>query len=151
MSGVVRSHMIDAPGFLPLAGLCCGLMEKSIPVEAARAFKIRLRGWLEPTAIALQRHFPTLEPHRGFALLMHSYALIVGLWQLLSPTPVREAILHDAELEMFNLDYAEELDKALGALWAGTLASEAALTQPRRGMAGSKASVLSPSKSRSRK
>lgn len=144
---VVHQRIVNEPGFLPLAGVCFGLMEKSIPVEAQRAFKIHLGAWITETAAGLERHFLQLEPGHGFMLLMHSYALIVGLWQMLHPTPIRDAVHAQAELEMFKLDYTTELDSALRALWEGTLNKKSAPGKAKRKTDRSKASATPESKS----
>jgi AcrR family transcriptional regulator len=116
---ITRSHMVDIHGFLPLAGLCFGLMEKSIPLDAAIAFKLRIADWLQRAGAGVERHFPALNPGDGATLLMHSYALIVGLWQMLHPSPIQAEISKRPELAMLNRKYAVELDNALRALWAG--------------------------------
>jgi AcrR family transcriptional regulator len=148
---VVQERIVNEPGYLPIAGVCFGLMEKSIPVEAQRAFKMRLAGWLRETAAGVERHFPALGAGAGFALLMHSYALIVGLWQLLHPTPLRDAIHDQPELEIFKLDYATEVDRALRALWVGVLAGQAPPppTKAKRKTAATKAKTSITSRSKS--
>lgn len=146
---VVHERIVNEPGYLPLAGVCFGLMEKSIPIEAQQAFKIHLAEWMMETAAGIERHFPTLGRGAGFPLLMHSYALIVGLWQLLHPTPLRDAIHDQPGLEIFKLDYATELDRALRALWLGVLAAQPASTKVKRQVAGAKSKAPVTSKSKS--
>jgi len=146
---VIQERIVDEPGYLPLAGVCFGLMEKSIPVEAQQAFKMHLAEWMMETATGIERHFPTLGQGAGFALLMHSYALIVGLWQLLHPTPLRDAVHVQPGLEIFKLDYATELDRAMRALWLGVLAAQPVLTKVKRPAAGSRSKALAASKSKS--
>jgi AcrR family transcriptional regulator len=146
---VVQERIVDEPGYLPLAGVCFGLMEKSIPVEAQQSFKMRLAEWMMETAAGIERHFPTLGQGAGFPLLMHSYALIVGLWQLLHPTPLRDAVYDEPGLEICKLDYAAELDRALRALWLGVLAAQPAPTKGKRPVAASKSKAPAPSKSKS--
>ena len=52
---------------------------------------------------------------------MHSYALIVGLWQLLHPNERFGKATHRPELKLLMLDYEAEVEKALRALWAGAM------------------------------
>ena len=62
------------------------LMDREIPTDTALAFKARVGAARSPRAGAgLERHFPALAAGDGVTLLLHSYGLIVGLWQLLHP------------------------------------------------------------------
>ncbi len=118
---LTRKHMVEVRGFLPLASRCFGLMEKSIPPQAALAFKVRIANWLQRAAVGVERHFPALAPGDGVTLLMHSYALIIGLWQMLHPIPALAQMFDRPELALIQRDYAAELDSALRALWAGRI------------------------------
>lgn len=120
---LTHQHMVDPPLFLPLASRCFGLMAQSIPDEAAIAFKQRMADRLQRAGAGLERHFPTIAPGAGLILLRHSYALILGLWQMagaqvcpLHPTGAAPAIL------AFN--YPDDLDRALLALWRGVVGDE---------------------------
>ena len=57
---------------------------------------------------------------------MHSYGLIVGLWQLLHPNERFGKAMDRPELKLLKLDYEREIEKALRALWSGTLEARAA-------------------------
>src|SRR6185369_3489317 len=82
---VTRKHLIRAPGYLALTSRCFGLMDREIPLETALAFKIRVAQTLAGAGTSLERHFPALAPGQGILVFLHSYGLIVGLWQLLHP------------------------------------------------------------------
>lgn len=122
---LTHRHMVEPPLFLPLAARCFGLLGQSVPPDAGLAFKGRMAERLQKAGAGLERHFPELRPGDGVALLRHSYALIIGLWQM---SPAAQA--HDMACPMqvpggsspiFDYDYAAELDRALLALWAGTV------------------------------
>jgi hypothetical protein len=72
---------------------------------------------LQAASVGLERHFPALAPGGGVALLRHSYALIVGLWQMTANQP--EASSRTCHIDA--IDYPTELARALGALWQGTI------------------------------
>lgn len=116
---LTRTHMVERTTFLPLATRCFGLVQTEIPREIALAFKTRMAERLGSAGAGLERHFPELPAGGGIALLRHSYALIVGLWQMaanageLAPDP--------APCGVDRLDYPAELDRALRALWEGTI------------------------------
>ncbi|MGB8337723.1 MAG: TetR/AcrR family transcriptional regulator [Burkholderiales bacterium] len=118
---VVKTHMIAPPAFLPLANRCFALMEKSIPPESAAAFHQGIAQWLQRAGGELSRHFKQLNNEQAVSLLMQSYGLIVGLWQLLNPALESSKHMTAAEKRILRPDYAQELSSALFDLWAGRL------------------------------
>lgn len=121
MMDVVRTHMVRVPAFLPITSLCTGLMESGVSVEAALEFKRHIAGLLSQAGAALQVHFNLPSVERAVALLMHSYALITGLWQVLRPSRLHALAHGDPNLGLMHIDYETELDIALRALWVGEL------------------------------
>ena len=122
---VTGKHIVDTPTFLPLATRCFGIMATEVPLDAAVAFKARMSTRMREAAAGLERHFPELPPGGGVPLLRHSYALILGLWQM-STTQVIERPEGVEECPMVGFDYAEELARGLRALWRGSVGSGAA-------------------------
>lgn len=116
---VTNRHFIRAPGYLSLTSRCFGLMDREIPTETALAFKVRVGHVLTVAGEGLERHFPALAPGDGITLLLHSYGLIVGLWQLLHPNERFGAAMNRPELRMFKRDFEREIEAALRALWTG--------------------------------
>jgi AcrR family transcriptional regulator len=126
---VARRLIIDLPTYLPLAGLCFGTMEKSLPDDASVEFKARMAELMGRAGAGLERHFPALAAGDGAALLTRSYAMIVGLWQMLHPRPGVDEKLAARCSGFFPRDYATEVESGLRALWLGTQAmSDAAAT-----------------------
>ncbi len=131
---LTHAHLVEPSLRLPLAARCFGMMAQSIPAEAAVAFKLRMFERLNRAGAGLERHFPALGAGRGMVLLRHSYALIVGLWQM--SAGVSSALCPfgagakaaGANMELAGaaglpqLPYPEDIDRALFALWSGTLA-----------------------------
>src|SRR6266853_309753 len=116
---LVHQRMIDPPLFLALAARCLASVGQSIPAEGAAAFKQRLGERLARAGAGLEHHFPDLPPGGGVALLRHSYALILGLWQLsgaqeCAPVPAQSS------QAVFQFTYADSVDAALRALWQGS-------------------------------
>jgi AcrR family transcriptional regulator len=117
---VTRDHLIRLPGYLELTSRCFGLMDREIPRDAALEFKARIAGTLSTAGAQLERHF-AMAPGAGVALLLHSYGLIVGLWQLLHPNERFGKAMQRPELRLLNRDYEREIETALRALWSGWL------------------------------
>lgn len=122
---LAEAHLVRQPTFLPLATRCFGIMATDVPRETAQAFRERMGARLGAAGAGLERHFAELAPGDGGALLRHSYALILGLWQMSSadadrlPPGVETCALPSAR-------YPEELRNGLRALWQGVLARAAA-------------------------
>ncbi|MDD5392598.1 MAG: TetR family transcriptional regulator [Thiothrix sp.] len=120
MLSLTRQFLLNTPAFLPLATQCHGMMERHIPLEVGYAFEERTYARLNTVVAALQRHFPLITP----ALMLQSYALILGLWQLLRPTPLKELMKERSLICACTDDYLLMLENALNALWRGALTPE---------------------------
>lgn len=129
MIRLTHHHLVDPPLFLPLASRCFGLMSHSVPAESAIAFKQRMAARLERAGAGIERHFPHLIHGDGVALLRRSYALILGLWQMSADVAgeARCALAGaDGVSPVFAWNYPDELDRALRALWQGSVAASPA-------------------------
>lgn len=119
---LTHEHIVKPPMFLPLAARCFGLMAQSIPPEPALAFKQRMAERLMRAGAGLERHFRQLKPGSGLALLRQSYALIIGLWQMTGHSLCPATSVAPEPPLALAYSYPEELDRALLALWNGTIA-----------------------------
>ena len=118
---VTRDCMLRVPGYLALSSHCFAQMERETPFESAVAFKTRVAQTLAMAGAGLERHFPALGQEGGIRILMNSYGLIVGLWQLLHPNERFEKALGRPELKVLKRDYEREVEEALRSLWDGML------------------------------
>ncbi len=82
MMRLTREYIVGVPAFLPLATLVAGLMHKGVTPESAQAFDQRMAKRLGTAGELLCAHFPLQDGIGGVRLLMRSYALILGLWQI---------------------------------------------------------------------
>lgn len=105
------------PEFYPLAAGCRGMLDKSVSTEAAFAFKVGLGKRLAPLGARIEALYPGLKPGEGAVLLMNSYAMIVGLWQLADPPLSLRPVMHRPEMQIFRLDFERQLTAALLDLW----------------------------------
>ena len=122
---LTHEHIVEPPLFLPLAARCFGLMAQSIPPETALAFKQRMGERLMRAGAGLERHFPQLTAGSGLALLRQSYALIIGLWQMSGHSLCPGTAVPVEPPPALAYSYPEELDRALLALWNGTISGGA--------------------------
>jgi AcrR family transcriptional regulator len=112
------------PEFLPLATGCRSMLETNTSAEAALEFKLALGARLGRIGARIEELYPDLARGDGMALLMSSYALMLGLWQITDPPECLQEAMQRPELEMFRIDYERHLAAALLALWAGTVSRE---------------------------
>jgi AcrR family transcriptional regulator len=119
---LVRMHMVAAPLYLPLASRCFSTMAQGVDPHAALAFKGRMAARLQRAGAGLERHFAELTTGGGVLLLRHSYALVIGLWQMSLACP--DAAAHAAgggNTDPLRFSFPADLDRALLLLWRGTL------------------------------
>jgi hypothetical protein len=80
-------------------------------------FKVAIGQAPRATRRAIEALYPGPAPGEGAALVMNSYAFIIGLWQQ-ADTPV---VLRDAmkrpEMAIFRIDFEKQLTAALLDLW----------------------------------
>ena len=118
---LTRQTIIEPALFLPLASRCFALMDQNLPGEVASAFMERMGGRLQRAGAGLERHFRALHAGDGLVLLRDSYALILGLWQTAGRGGWFRGHEHSAQAFVAgDWNYADELERALCALWAGT-------------------------------
>ena len=120
---VTLANLIRLPGYLELTSRCFGLMDREIPKDTALAFKSRIASTLQGAGVHLDRHF-RMPAGAGVTLLLHSYGLIVGLWQLLHPNERLGRAMQRPELKVLHRDYEKEIEHALRALWRGWMDSK---------------------------
>jgi AcrR family transcriptional regulator len=121
---ITHAHMVDAPLFLPLATRCFAQIGQGAEPEAAAAFRQRMTDRLSRAGAALERHFMRLPPGGGVLLLWHSYALILGLRQMANVCAVESSpggADGGTPHAVFGWSYTQEIDRALLALWRGTV------------------------------
>lgn len=112
----IRQH----PSFLPLA-IQCPEFERNADLDVVARCKAGIGARLQHIGAAMEITYPRLKKGDGARLLIRSYGLMLGLWQLTAPTPVRERLLERTELAVFRLDYLVQLEAALYAMWRGTV------------------------------
>jgi AcrR family transcriptional regulator len=108
------------PAFLPLA-IQCPRSNATQTSRGWRACKGGIGSRLERIGATVETMYPGMKRGEGARLLIRSYGLMLGLWQLTAPSPARELLLARREMSAFRLDYLVQLEAALYALWRGTV------------------------------
>jgi AcrR family transcriptional regulator len=105
------------PQFYPLAANCRSMLDTNVSTEAALAFKVGLGRRLYVLGQRIEELYPGLRPGEGAALLMNSYAMIIGLWQQADPPQSLRAVMDRPEMAIFKIDFEKQLTAALLDLW----------------------------------
>ncbi len=117
-------HLRAHPEFLPLATNCRSMLESNASADAALQYKLAIGQRLAAIGARVEALYPQMRRGEGMALLMSSYALMLGLWQLTDPPACLREAMQRPELAMFHVDFENQLAAALLALWAGTVGSQ---------------------------
>jgi AcrR family transcriptional regulator len=117
---ITQHWIVERATFLPLATRCFGIMSTQVSRDVAASFHERMAERFGAAGTLLDRRFARFKPGDGVALLRHSYALVVGLWQMSSANvPDAHAGLDAHATGAW--DYATDLARALRHLWEGTI------------------------------
>lgn len=119
---VLHRHWVQNEGYLPLAVRCFAVMDKDVPIESVVATKTRVAAWLNESAVAMVRHWPQITHEEAVNVMVQTYGLALGMWQLMHPVErMSEHMRNVPELKMFARPFWLDLSKAIVALWRGHL------------------------------
>jgi AcrR family transcriptional regulator len=117
---VVRAgleHHASHPEFYPLAGNCRAMLDSNVRESAAVAFRAGLAQRIAAIGERIEALYPGLQRGEGAALLMNSYALIIGLWQQADTPRVLRRSMKRPEMAIYRIDFGRQLESALLDLW----------------------------------
>jgi AcrR family transcriptional regulator len=105
------------PQFYPLAANCRSMLDTNVSTEAALAFKLGVGKRLQVLGARIEQLYPGQKTGEGAALLMNSYALIIGLWQQADTPLSLRAVMERPDMRIFKIDFEKQLTAALLDLW----------------------------------
>jgi AcrR family transcriptional regulator len=111
----LREH----PVYLHLATVVHGVLEHNISVGECVRFKQHLLAYLSAAGVLIERSLRFLRAGEGVRLLLRIHALVIGLWQLTDHPPVVAEAIARGGLDVFRIDFADELEDVLVALLRG--------------------------------
>jgi AcrR family transcriptional regulator len=121
VEGVCR-YVVAEPSVLMLASYAHSVLERNIDEARRVEFKRGLNDSLALLAADMHGRLPALSMAAASRLLLHSYAFIVGLWQMADSSEEMRAALDKAGAHLLRLDFQSELRSGLLSLWRGGLA-----------------------------
>lgn len=118
---VIQTHVIEHPTYLALVNRCMDILGRGIPLDVSFAFKQRLAQRIGTTGALIEKRFELQPQREGVALLMHTNALVLGLWQMLRPLPELDALYAKNQFTFFKRDFFAEFAVSFRALWSGSI------------------------------
>ena len=109
----------QSDSLLPLLALLNAVLEQNLPQPQLLAFKQQLAQALDSLGVQLAQRFSELTPASASQLLLHSYALTLGLYQSTRLPATVLQLLQQQGLSQLQRDFTTELPQALLALWRG--------------------------------
>ena len=116
----------QSDSLLPLLALLNAVLEQNLPQPQLLAFKQQLAQALDTLGAQLAKRFTELTATGASQLLLHSYALTLGLYQSTRLPPAVLALLQQAGLSQLQRDFNTELLSAISRLWLGAANQEPA-------------------------
>jgi AcrR family transcriptional regulator len=111
------ASLAERPAFLRLLAITHGTLERNVALEGIVRFKRMLRDHLLQTGTLLATQLQLAGPEQGIRLLLHIYALVIGIQSLSDINAAGLAALANApDLALFRIDFASELRAALRPL-----------------------------------
>jgi AcrR family transcriptional regulator len=116
LSASFLDYLSNHPIFMPLAAMLHSVIESNLSIEVSLAFKLQLSQGLTHTASVLDNK---LQCPSGFSerALLHSYAALTGLWQLLQWPAALEHEHDNPQYGALHKDFATELQILLQKIW----------------------------------
>lgn len=118
----ICSFLADNPAFMRLASAFNAILEKNINPETAYEFKLFLKNRVTSAGTTISEVLPLLSHELAVKLILRSFALCVGLWQIAEPAPVLKQLHNEkSDLDLLSIDFISEATSALAHLWTGAM------------------------------
>lgn len=115
-------HYIEQqPQFFRLASLSHSVIEQNVDIKILMGYKNRMAQMVKTTAQELAAKLGIDDHETCSQLLVRSYAMLLGIWQISTPPEKVERILSSPSLKVLKPEFSEESQLSLGQLWCGYL------------------------------
>ncbi|MBZ9613221.1 TetR/AcrR family transcriptional regulator [Rheinheimera maricola] len=111
----------QSDSLLPLLALLNAVLEQNLPQQQLLLFKQQLAQALDGLGAQLAARFSELTAASASQLLLHSYALTLGLYQSTRMPAAVMLLVQQAGLTALQRDFATELSAAVRRLWLGAV------------------------------
>ncbi len=113
-----KDHML-----IKLGPLLAGVLEQNSEEEAVKKFKLGLVQRLAEASKLLHPRFPVIGEKQAARMILRSYAVLLGVAQIIPSSPTQQKLMEDPALEVLALDFEEEARAILRALWGSALSA----------------------------
>lgn len=116
----ITESLVTRPSLTRLFAILHVTLEQNIGFDTAVQFKRMLLERIGVTGGLIESRLTFLESGQGVQFLLRTYALVIGLQHIADPAPVvREALIREPELAIFNVNFSSELFTTLVTLLKG--------------------------------
>jgi len=114
-------YLEQHPLFFRLASLSSSIIEQNVDTNILIANKNEMGQHLKSAAKTISRHFPHMDNEHGATLIMHSYACLIGLWQISHPSDAIAKVLDSPSLKILKPEFSLSARQTMLTLWQSAL------------------------------
>jgi len=118
------------PQFMPLASMSSSIIERNVDINIVRDFKLMIVQKIDHIDHILRQQFPliTLPQGQYGRLLLHTNALVLGLWQMQNWPEHLASLKTQPLFSKIIPNFPTEVESSVRSLWAGSLRNDQANT-----------------------
>lgn len=117
------SFLDNNPLFMPLASMASPVLEQNVEIEIVGKFKLMLIDKINLIDELFRKAFPQFPEGQCGSLLLHTNALILGLWQMQNWPEKLKPLQQQYPFNTVIPDFKKDLALSLKNLWKGALSS----------------------------
>lgn len=121
---VLASSLVQHRRYCDLLTDCQSVLERNVPVETAREFKLAALELLGQLATLVRRRLPETDEAAAFEFAGILWALVAGAWPMANPAPSVKTVLAEPALTAMCVDFEQAIGRVAALLLTG-LASRA--------------------------
>jgi AcrR family transcriptional regulator len=103
----VGSSLENRATLIRLIAIAHTVLEQNIDFDTAFNFKQILLARIAHTGALTEAVLPFLKPGEGVFLMLHTYALIIGVQQLAEPAPIVRQVIEEKNLQEFEINFMD--------------------------------------------
>lgn len=127
MVEAILAPLVERPGLMSLAAQSAVALEKNVAPDVVYRFKLAMaQGHQRLGGAISEATAGQVSAELGSALMLRTYALMLGLWQLANPPAACLEVLDREGVELFRVDFDAAARAALTDLWRGPLSGQVA-------------------------
>lgn len=114
------TYVLEHEYFIKLLAISTTVIERNINSDRLYTYKIKLQQMIFDLAEIIESRVTTIEIGQGSILLMRSYAILLGTWQVFEYPENMLALFEKEELIFFKTNFPEQLKNSLSSFWKGS-------------------------------